>query len=73
MKGESMTTFIFFYSIIGILFDAIIMMPILKRIHQFDIIPLHSIILMGILTPIIYPLIIIVSTISAIKYYIHQQ
>ncbi len=63
-----MTTFIFFYSIIGILFDAIIMMPILKRIHQFDIIPLHSIILIGILTPIIYPLIIIVSTISAISY-----
>ena len=73
MKGEFNDNFYFFYSIIGILFDAIIMMPILKRIHQFDIIPLYSIILMGILTPIIYPLIIIVSTISAIKYYIHQQ
>lgn len=68
-----MSTFIFFYLTIGLLFDGVIMIPVLRRIHQCDIVPLYSIILMGILTPIIYPLIIIVSTISAIKYYIHQQ
>lgn len=63
-----MSTFIFCYLTIGILFDAIIMMPILKKIHLLNIVPLYSIILIGILTPIIYPLIVIASTISAISY-----
>lgn len=62
---------IIIYLIIGLLFDIIVTIPTFKIIYKIDssIIPLHSIILLGITTPFIYPIIIIISIISAIKYH----
>ena len=62
---------IIIYLIIGLLFDVIVTIPTFKIVYKIDssIIPLHSIILLGITTPFIYPIIIIVSIISAIKHH----
>lgn len=61
---------IIIYLVIGLLFDIIVTIPTFKIVYKIDssIISLHSIILLGITTPFIYPIIIIVSIISAIKY-----
>ena len=62
-----MPTFIFFYLTIGLLFDNILMFPTLKKISTFDIVPIPLLIVVGILTPFIYPLIIIWEIIGEIK------
>jgi len=53
-----MRTFIFFYLTIGLLFDNFLMLPTLKKISTFDVVPVLLLVAVGILTPFIYPLII---------------
>lgn len=62
-----MRTFIFFYLTIGLLFNTILMIPILKKISMFNVVPVLLLIVIGILTPFIYPLIIIWEIIGGIK------
>lgn len=62
-----MSTFIFFYLTIGLLFDNFLMIPTLKKISTFDVVPILLLIAVGILTPFIYPLIIIGEIIGGIK------
>jgi hypothetical protein len=62
-----MRTFIFFYLTIGLLFDNFLMIPTLKKISMFDVVPMLLLIAVGILTPFIYPLIIIWEIIGIIK------
>lgn len=62
-----MPTFIFFYLTIGLLFDNILMIPTLKKISMFDVVPVLLLVAVGILTPFIYPLIIIWEIIGEIK------
>lgn len=62
-----MPTFIFFYLTIGLLFDNFLMIPTLKKISMFDVIPMLLLIAVGILTPFIYPFIIIWEIIEIIK------
>lgn len=62
-----MSTFIFFYLTIGLLFDNILMIPTLKKISTFDVVPVLLLIVVGILTPFIYPLIIIGEIVTEIK------
>lgn len=62
-----MSTFIFFYLTIGLLFNTILMIPTLKKISMLDVVPVWLLIIVGILTPFIYPLIIIWEIIGEIK------
>ena len=62
-----MSTFIFFYLTIGLLFNTILMIPTLKKISMFNVVPVLLLIVIGILTPFIYPLIIIWEIIGIIK------
>ena len=62
-----MSTFIFFYLIIGLLFDNLFMFPTLKKISTFDVVPVLLLVAVGILTPFIYPFIIIWEIIGIIK------
>lgn len=62
-----MSTFIFFYLTIGLLFDNFLMIPTLKKISMFDVVPMLLLIAVGILTPFIYPLIIVWEIIGIIK------
>lgn len=62
-----MSTFIFFYLTIGLLFNTILMIPTLKKISMFNVVPVLLLIVIGILTPFIYPLIIIWEIIGGIK------
>lgn len=62
-----MSTFIFFYLTIGLLFNTIFMIPTLKKISMFDVVPVLLLIVIGILTPFIYPIIIIWEIIGIIK------
>lgn len=62
-----MSTFIFFYLTIGLLFNTIFMIPTLKKISMFNVVPVLLLIVIGILTPFIYPFIIIGEIVTEIK------